>query len=120
METTKDLFTGEIFIPKRRNQKFKNSKNRIDYHNGKANQELSTRLFITSPLKKNHRILMCLIQEVGAHVTFTREFLQGQGYNFDVLTHFDYYDSKPLPAIFNFLYIDLFENKTTLTIFRKS
>ena len=120
METIKDLFTGEIFKPSRRNQKFKNSKNRIDYHNGRAYQDLSTRSFITNPLKKNHKILMCLLQEEGSTGTYTREFLQGKGYNLAVMTHFESFDNKTLPAIFNFLYMDLFENKTTLTIYRKS
>jgi hypothetical protein len=120
MEVLKDLFTGEIFKPSRRNQKFKTSKNRIDYHNGKAFQEISTRSFITSPLKTNHKILMGLFQEAGMKETYTREFLLGKGYNFSVMTHFESFDDKKLPALFNFIYLDLFENKSTLTIYRKS
>lgn len=120
MEVLKDLFTGETFKPNRRNQKFKSSKNRIDYHNSRAFQELRARAFITNPLKKNHKILMELLREVGAKGTYTREFLLGKGYNLSVMTHFESYDGYTVPAIFNFIYVDLFENKPTLTIFRKS
>jgi hypothetical protein len=34
----KDPFTNEEFNPKRNNQKFANSKNRIKFHNTRANQ----------------------------------------------------------------------------------
>jgi hypothetical protein len=120
MEMLKDLFTGEIFKPNRRNQKFKSSKNRIDYHNSRAYKELSARAFITNPLKKNHKILMELLREVGAKGTYTREFLEGKGFNLSVMTHFESYDNRKVPAIFNFIYVDLFESKPTLTIYRKS
>jgi hypothetical protein len=120
MEIHKDLFTGEVFTPTRRNQKFKCSKNRVDYHNRKSFQEIRVRAFITNPLKKNHKILMELLREVGAKGTYTREFLQGKGYNLSVMTHFESYDSQTVPALFNFIYVDLLENKSTLTIYRKS
>jgi hypothetical protein len=120
MEMLKDLYTGEIFRPNRRNQKFKSSKNRIDYHNNQAFKELSTRAFIINPLKKNHKILMELLRDIGSKGTYTRDFLKGKGFNLSVMTHFETYDTKTVPAIFNFIYIDLFENKPTLTIYRKS
>jgi hypothetical protein len=120
MEMLKDLFTGEIFKPNRRNQKFKTSKNRTDYHNSRAFKELSARAFIINPLKKNHKILMELLQEVGAKGTYSREFLQGKGFSFSVMTHFESFENETRPAIFNFIYVDLFMNKPTITIYRKS
>lgn len=120
MEMLKDLFTGELFTPTRRNQKFKCSKNRVDYHNSKAFQEIKARSFITNPLKLNHKIMMGLLREVGAKGTYSREFLQGKGYNFSVMTHFENYEGETVPALFNFIYVDLFANKSSLTIYRKS
>lgn len=38
------LYSGEEFIPKRRNQIFANAKNKTDYHNEKANKLRESRV----------------------------------------------------------------------------
>ncbi len=119
MKLTKDLLTGEEFTPTRKNQKFSSSRNRIAYHNKKANQESNSRAYISTQLINNHRILMNLIQESETKNTFKRDFLEGKGYNFLVMTHLEAIDNVNYPAIFNFICLDLFENNNTLTFFRK-
>ena len=120
MEAIKDLLTGESFRPRRKNQKFKNPQNRIEYHNNKAYNENNYRAFISEPLKQNHKILMKLITEPNTLKRFSNDYLLGMGFNLSVLTHFEAYENKTLPALFNFIYIDLFDRKPTLTIYRKA
>lgn len=120
MELLNDLFTGEAFKPNRKNQKFMTSQNRIAYHNKKSHQTNRIKAFISEPLNKNHKILMQIIPEIGKPYSFSKDFLNGKGINLSLLTHFDTIDNKTVPAIYNFIYIDLFENKNTITIIRKS
>lgn len=120
MQLKKDLFSGEQFSPRRKNQKFISSKNRVAYHNNRAYQSKSIKAFISEPLNRNHKILMELIGEINKPRTFSKEFLTGKGFSLSVMTHFETFENRTLPALFNFIYLDLFENKSTLTIIRKS
>jgi hypothetical protein len=120
MEQLKDLYTGELFRPRRKNQKFVSSKNRIDFHNTRTHQTNRLKAFISEPLNKNHKILMQLVLDIDKPYSYTKDFLKGKGINLSVMTHFETYDNKTVPALFNFIYLDLFENIPTLTIIRKS
>jgi hypothetical protein len=120
MQLIKDLYSGEQFSPRRKNQKFVSSKNRIAFHNNRAYQSKSIKAFVTEPLNRNHKILMELINDTYKPKTYSKEFLKGKGFSLSVITHFDTFENKTLPALFNFIYLDLFENKSLLTIIRKS
>ena len=120
MQLVKDLFSGEQFNPRRKNQKFMSVKNRVAYHNNKANQSKKIKSFVTVPLHRNHKILMELITEKNKPASFSKDFLLGKGFNFSVMTHFEFNDNKTIPALFNFVYLDLFDNKPTITIIKKS
>lgn len=120
MELLKDLYTGELFKPNRKNQKFLSCQNRIAYHNKNAYLNNRIKAFISEPLSKNHKILMQLVIDIGKPYSYAKDYLKGKGVNLSVMTHFETIDNKTVPALYNFLYLDLFENKTTLTIIRKS
>ncbi|PKG44021.1 hypothetical protein [Psychroflexus sp. MES1-P1E] len=79
----KDPFTCEEFEPKRKNQRFANSKNRIDYHNMKANKLREEKASMDKPLSENLKILKDIMKGKNKH-TVHKEFLRGKGYNFEV------------------------------------
>ena len=118
MESKIDLLTGEKFQPKRKNQRFANPRNRIAYNNLKVQTEKESKPFIDKPLQCNHRILIELINPNEVK-TFSKDFLNGKGYNFSVMSHYETYYDKVSPALYNFIFIDLGENKSTITIYRK-
>ena len=96
-----DLLTGEVFSPNRITQKFACTDNRITYHNRKANKLRHSIMYINSPLHKNLRILIEIMEgkEIGV---FHRQFLLGKGYSFDVLTHFESVEGKQISCVYHF------------------
>ena len=118
MKQIKDLLTGEVFNPQRRNQKFSSARNRIMYNNNKAHEIRSSKAFIDKPLKDNHAILMSLIKP-GEIRIISKEYLDGRGYNYAVLSHYEIYMEKNTPALYNFILTDMHLNKPSLTIFIK-
>lgn len=60
-EIRKCLFSGEEFIPKRKNQKFANTKNKIAYNNDKAARIRAERAPMNNLLKRNYEILLLLL-----------------------------------------------------------
>ena len=115
---TKDLLTGERFRPKRRNQKFETSNNRIMYNNNKAHQIRTDKENIDKPLSQNYKILTELIKPNEVK-TYSKEFLSGKGYNFSVFTHHDNYKGKICFSIYSFILIDIQDNKPSISIYRK-
>lgn len=116
----KDLLTGQEFVPKRQNQLFMSSKTRNDFHNSQALRERGLRAFVSEPLIRNHKILLGIHNRLGEKLTFTKEYLKGKGFNFSVLTHFEFFEDKTLPALYNYIYVDLFEPLSdSITIYRK-
>ena len=115
---TKDLLTGERFLPKRRNQKFESAKNRIKYNNAKALQIRANKENIDKPLKQNYKLLTELIKPDEVK-TYSKEYLTGKGYNFSVFTHYDNYKGKNCLCIYNFILIDILDNKPSISIYRK-
>jgi hypothetical protein len=96
-----DLLTGEVFYPIRITQKFACADNRIKYHNQKANKLRHSVMFVNSPLQKNLRILN-EIMEGKEKGMFHKQFLLGKGYSFDVLTHYDDFESKRIACIYHY------------------
>lgn len=101
-----DLLTGESFVPKRNNQKFASSKNRIKYNNNKANALRKSKSFVNKPLDINFKILQELMEENKEEV-FHKQFLLGKGFNFFVHTHYENYKGKNFIAIYNFIMIPI-------------
>jgi len=109
MVKRKDLLTGEEFVPKRVDQKFKNRENQIKYNNQQQNErrkELNVKL---GPLSKNQRILERLMNgkvSLKIHI----EFLRGCGFVNGIFTHMvNYKDNNGIenhyPVVFSFMLI---------------
>lgn len=98
----KDLLTGEEFVPKRINQKFANAANRIRYNNNRANEVRRNKEFVNKHLHSNHRILVEIMGREKEKI-FHKEFLNGKGMHFGVLTHYERVEGKSVMAIYQFL-----------------
>lgn len=105
-----DLFTNEEFIPKRINQKFANSENRIKFYNNKANEIRHSLSYIDKPLHQNFKIITQLMQNKSEAI-FHKEFLKGCGITFNVYTAYKMHEEKPRPAIYNFLIVPMEDDK---------
>jgi hypothetical protein len=96
-----DLLTGEAFIPTRITQKFVSPSNRIKFNNDKANNIRHSLMFVNRPLKTNLNILDSLM--IGKKkAVFSKEFLRGKGFVFEVLTHFKMIQGNRLPCIYHY------------------
>lgn len=82
----KDPVTGEIFIPKRINQRFAKRQNQIRYNNLKAARKRRAKASIDKPLDKNRTILSRLLGDK-KEIIKSRDYLLGCGYNFSYFTH---------------------------------
>ncbi len=113
-----DLFTGQKFIPKRKNQKFSTAQNRIAYNNNKAFLDKESRAFIDKPLRQNHKILLNLLK-AGETKSFSKEYLKGKGFSNNVFSHYEFYDNKNCISIYDFILIDINANNPNIKIHRK-
>ena len=104
--TRKDPHTGEMFIPKRTNQVFANSANRIAYHNKKANNLRQRNSYINKPLQRNNKICLELMKDKKEE-TFHKEYLNGKGFDFTVHTHLVELNGQNQFAIYGFTIIRL-------------
>jgi hypothetical protein len=104
--TRKDLFTGEPFVPKRINQVFANSYNRVAYHNKKANELRHSAAFINKPLHLNLRILNEIMFNEKEKI-FHKQFLFGKNFNFSVHNHVNVYNGKNHYAVYQYTLVNL-------------
>jgi hypothetical protein len=102
----KDLLTGEEFVPKKSSQRFATPQNRIKYNNEKASQIRLQRAFIDKPLHHNRAILLDLL-ETKRDLIIHREFLRGRGYDFCLTTHYDEWEGKNVPCLYEFMIIKI-------------
>ena len=105
-----DLLTGEQFHPKRCNQNFANTQNRIKYYNEKAKHLRLSTTHINKPLHTNLKILNGLLEKK-KEATFHKEFLLGKGFDFCLQTHYMEYQGKVRPAIYHYTLVDLGQDK---------
>jgi len=106
----KDPHTGEIFVPKRTNQIFANSANRIAYHNKKASKLRQTTAYINKPLHLNHRICLELMKGK-TEAVFHKQFLLGMGFNFTVITNLEEHNGQKQYGLYRFMIIPLDKNR---------
>ena len=102
MKKSQCLYSGEEFIPRRANQKFATTKNRMDYHNSRYSAIRKLKAKYDEKLHKNFCVLNELMSEVDSG-TFHKEFLKGKGFSFNVLTHFTEFNGRELPALYDFV-----------------
>jgi hypothetical protein len=111
----KDPLTGELFIPKRVNQKFARPENRIKFNNDAANALKKEREYINKPIHNAHVKLRKLM--VGKYeAEFSPDFLRGYGLDFNVFNHYVLYNGIQRPAIFEFIFIIDKVNKKVIII----
>lgn len=80
-------FSGELFKPKRSNQKFASSKNRIAYYNQQYRQNRLPLERINQKLFYNYSILEHALKD-GDKVIISNDYLKGKGFDFKFITHF--------------------------------
>ena len=105
-ETRKDPLTGEEFIPKKSSQRFATPQNRIKYNNERASKIRLEKAFIDKPLHSNRNILKALLgakSEIMVH----QEFLRGNGFNYNIVTHMEKWEDKNVPCVYEFMIISL-------------
>jgi hypothetical protein len=95
-------FSGEKFLPKRRNQVFASSKNRRDYHNEKAAELRHIKAPINRHLDRNLLILNQLVLK-GESKTLKMSDLVSMGFNPNVFTHVEEYNGKLCRCVFQFI-----------------
>lgn len=105
-----DPFTGEKFVPKRSNQIFASSNNRIKYNNQRAGQFRKDIEWIIKPTMKNFKILEDLLKNQKENI-FHKEYLLGKGYSFDIITHYDSYEENQYPCLLDYMIIKLNSEK---------
>ena len=110
METAKDPLTTEYFFKKRNNQKFASSKNRIAYHNRRANKLRKMMNNINRPLFVNNRILLEIMEGKPKSI-FHKQFLLGKGFSFAVFTHYTDWEGAGRPSIYDFIIVSLNDEK---------
>ncbi len=100
-KSRKDPLTGEIFVPKKVTQRFKNRVNQIKFNNQKQSARRAFLGILLKPLTKTHRILT---EALGGEdtVTLHREWLEGAGADMTLFTHIETIDENSFQAIFNF------------------
>lgn len=102
----KDPLTGEMFIPKRSNQRFATSYNRKKFNNQIANDLRKEREFILGPLNRKHRLCKKLMEGKNEG-KFSYEYLDGYGLDFNTITHHEIINNVQVPCFFEFaIYID--------------
>jgi len=79
--------------------------------------ERDAKAFIDKPLQKNHRILIELIKPQETKV-IAKDFLLGKGYDMMVMSHYEKFDEKMCPALYNFIFTEILSDKPTITIHR--
>jgi hypothetical protein len=101
---TTDALTKQQFEPSRSNQRFQYPENRIRFHNLKAQAIRKEKRFIDKPLSQNYKILTDIMngKKEGA---FHRQFLLGKGFDFNVKTHYEFYNEKNWNAIYNYIIV---------------
>ena len=115
----KDPYTGEMFIPKRSNQKFKTNKNRIAFHNERAKEKRDLLKPINSIVAQDFLIIVSLLGDKLSG-TFKNEFLRGAGFSFKAMTHIQEYSGKKYPALYNFVIIKPDNEKTKFIDYGRS
>jgi hypothetical protein len=100
----KDPFTNEEFEPKRLNQRFANSQNRIGFYNNKANKLRREKAFVDKPLNTNLKILNDIMKGKDDE-NFHEEFLRGKGYNFEVYNGISKSKNNTGYSVYNYILI---------------
>lgn len=81
-----DPHNGEMFTPKRMNQKYMSRKTQVAYNNRKKAKEKQAMSYVDQKLSKNRRILARILGKK-KQAKITSEYLSGAGYDHRFITH---------------------------------
>lgn len=110
-----DPWTGEVFIPKRSNQKFATIENKIKYNNSKAKIERKATAKLDKPLLNNKRILDKLMIDKDEQI-FSQDFLLGAGFNYAVTNRVQGYEGINYYCVYEYILVNNKELKHTKII----
>ncbi len=82
----KDPLTGEVFTPKRTNQKFASRRTQIMYNNQVASQKRKAKSNTDKKLDKNRNILKTILGQE-KEIIKSVDFLNGAGFDFFIQTN---------------------------------
>jgi hypothetical protein len=105
--------TGEIFQPRRSNQKFSSAKARNAYYNELAKKIRDKKAQVDKALERNRKIILSTLGSE-LEVVKTRDFLLGAGLNFNLMTNTKKMDDKVIVAIYDVAYSKLSEGSYKL------
>ncbi len=111
-----DPLTGEEFVPKRSNQRFSCSENRIKYHNNIANKNRKENAFVDKALKQN-RMILDKYMKGKSKCSFHEEFLKGAEYDIETFNGMCYTKQGTGYLLYN--YILIFE-KPYVNVYREN
>ena len=104
-----DPLTGEVFYPRRENQKFASRENQIRYNNKKAEKKRKAKAEIDKYLDNNRSILKAILGNKN-EVIKSKDFLLGAGFNFGCHTHSLRKDDKLLRCVYDYAFINHTDN----------
>ena len=105
-----DPQTGELFFPKRANQKFARPENRIKFNNDAANELRREREHINKPIHNAHVKLRKLMDGIN-EAEFSFDYMDGAEIDFNLFNHYVLYNGINRRAIFEFIIIIYRYNK---------
>lgn len=108
-EKRKDPLTGEVFIPKKKTQRFASSENRIKFNNQLATDLRERRAVIDKKINLNHRILLQELDDKD-EVILHEMYLEGRGFSFLVFNHIVEHEGVNRNCIYEFIIIILKNN----------
>lgn len=104
-----DPQTGELFFPKRANQKFARPENRIKFHNSQANELRKETSVIDKVIKRTHKLIRQLMGNK-SETEFSKDYLDGYGVNLDAFNHLVAIKGVNYPAVYEFVIIVVNDN----------
>lgn len=104
-----DPQTGELFFPKRANQKFARPENRIKFHNSQANELRKETSVIDKVIKRTHKLIRQLMGNK-SEAEFSKDYLDGYGVNLDAFNHLVAIKGVNYPAVYEFVIIVVNDN----------
>jgi len=107
-------YSGEKFLPRRRNQVFATVKNRMAFHNENAAALRHIKSPIDKQLDRNFVVLSELLEK-GERKTFLKDKLLLKGFNPNYFTHLDDYEGKTARCIYHFV-LPFSDNPNLITV----
>lgn len=114
-ELRKCPYSGELFKPKRNNQKYASKQNRLAFHNKRYRQNRMPQEYINRKLYINHSIISEIIGD-NNEIEVNNDYIKALGYNFIYVTHLYSHNNQTYMGLYNFYFIRL--NKSTTKFFK--